>query len=116
MFTKISLALAGLLTVATATLPAHLVISVVEISTGTTIGSLNGYGNFSSPGPDYPFAAYASTGNDSTLSGYGTCTVGSILACYQTTGTAAEFFVSSAITVRRLIMLICIRTWTEKLH
>lgn len=93
MFTKISLALAGLLTVATATLPAHLVISVVEISTGTTIGSLNGYGNFSSPGPDYPFAAYASTGNDSTLSGYGTCTVDSILACYQTTGTAAEFFV-----------------------
>lgn len=93
MFSKVSIVFSGLLTLTAATLPNYLVISVID-SVGTTLGSLNGYGNFSSPGPDYPYQAEATTGEYSTLSGYGSCTVDSFLACYETTGTAASFFVS----------------------
>lgn len=75
MLSKITLAVAGLLTlVAADTLPTSLVISVVA-SNGTILGSLNGWGNFSSPGPDYPFFTQVSSGDDSTVDGYGECSV-----------------------------------------
>lgn len=84
MLSKIVFGLTGLLTLVTAdTLPMTLVISVKD-STGTVLGSLNGYGNFSSPGPDFPFNARVSSGEDSTVTGYGVCSVlgtPGLLAC-----------------------------------
>jgi hypothetical protein len=98
MLSKITVAVAGLLTlVAADTLPMTLVISVVD-STGTVIGSLNGYGNFSSPGPDYPFNAQVSSGEDSTVQGYGVCSVigtPGILACNTTNPGGDELFTVS---------------------
>ncbi|TVY49411.1 hypothetical protein LOCC1_G001044 [Lachnellula occidentalis] len=84
------------LTMATnsSTLPAFLVISVVD-SAGVTLGSLTGYGNFSHPGPSYPFRSAASTtsaDHASSLHGYHSCNaaVGGILACSDSL-TASSF-------------------------
>ena len=97
MFLQIPLALALAatflsLTIA-ATLPSYLVISVVN-STGVTIGSLTGYGNFSHPGPSYPFRSAPSntTADYASLHGYYSCdaAAGGILACGDSSGGASE--------------------------
>ncbi|TVY28875.1 hypothetical protein LHYA1_G002092 [Lachnellula hyalina] len=102
MFLQIPLALALAatflsLTIA-ATLPSYLVISVVN-STGVTIGSLTGYGNFSHPGPSYPFRSAPSntTADYASLHGYYSCdaAAGGILACGDSSGGASESFFSS---------------------
>jgi hypothetical protein len=93
MFPKLSLALAGLLTVvATDTLPMTAVISVIQASTGSTIGSLTGYGNFSSPGPSYPFHVVQKSGGFSTVSGYGSCISGGGLLKCVPGATSGDFF------------------------
>jgi len=94
MFPKVTLALAGLLTMVTAdALPSHIVVSVIDSTSGSTIGSLNGYGNFSSPGPDYPFHTIATTGDFATIHGYGPCVAaGGLFACrLGYTGTGDNF-------------------------
>lgn len=107
MFPKTSIvaALAGIFTFAAASLPTTLIISVIDATTGVTLGSLNGYGNFSSPGPDYPFYSEVATGEYSTIYGYGQCTVGDFLDCYGGSGAGVDFFVSLAtISIRNFIM------------
>jgi hypothetical protein len=98
MLSKIAIGLTGLLTlVAADTLPMTLVISVID-STGTVLGSLNGYGNFSSPGPDYPFFSRVSSGEDSTVNGYGLCSVigtPGVLACNVTDPAGSTAFTVS---------------------
>jgi len=97
MFSKLSLSLAGLLTLAAAqtAIPSTLIIYVIDTATGSSLGTLNGYGNFSSPGPSYPFRSAATTGIDSTLDGYSTCTItNGVLNCYLGTGPIGSFYVS----------------------
>jgi hypothetical protein len=95
MFTKISVALTGLFTLATAQLPLTLIISVIDATTGTTLGTLNGYGNFSSPGPNFPFNTVATTGDFSNLNGYQECSADGILFCYgDDSASPGSFFVS----------------------
>ena len=54
-------------------LPSTLIVSVFEASTGNLLGTLNGRGNFSSPGPSYPFRSYpVSVGSDVTYLATGT--------------------------------------------
>jgi hypothetical protein len=95
MFSKITLALAGLFTLVTAdVLPGTFIISVID-SSGTTLGTLNGYGNFSSPGPSYPFTTSATSGVYSELSGYDLCSVSgtpALLACYDNSASAVGQF------------------------
>lgn len=94
MPSKISVAFASLFTLASATsLPTTLTISVVN-SAGAILGTLNGYGNFSSPGPSYLFRAFPSTGHYSTLDGYGTCIVDGVLDC-EGNGDATDQFTAS---------------------
>jgi hypothetical protein len=98
MFSKITLALAGLFTLVTAdVLPGTFIISVID-SSGTTLGTLNGYGNFSSPG--YPFTTSATSG-DYSLSGYDLCSVSgtpALLACYDNSASAVgQFDVSGTV-------------------
>jgi hypothetical protein len=96
MFPKISLALAGLLSLAVAdTLPGTLIIAVVN-STGATIGTLNGYGNFSTPGASYPFRSTQTTGGYADLTGYYRCNApaGGILGCADGAGASSSFNVS----------------------
>jgi hypothetical protein len=100
MLSKVTMVVAGLCTFAVASpLPGTVIISVIESSTGTLLGSLNGYGNFASPGPDFPFRTFATTGGFSTLSGYSPCTVAAgVLDCSgATSGAAASFDVSLAV-------------------
>lgn len=98
MLSKLAIGLTSLLTLVVAdTLPMTIILSVID-STGTVIGSLNGYGNFSSPGPDYPFRATVSSGEDSTVTGYSKCSVigtPGLLSCYGTTPTANTAFTVS---------------------
>lgn len=99
MFSKIAFALTGLLTlVAADPLPGTVIISVVD-STGTILGTLNGYGNFSSPGPSYPFRTSGAVGDYSFVTGYELCSVlsngiGSALSCSGESTDAAYFTVS----------------------
>ncbi|EPE24875.1 hypothetical protein GLAREA_11456 [Glarea lozoyensis ATCC 20868] len=69
-----------------APLPSTLIISVLDASTGALLGTLNGHGNFSSPGPSYPYRSFpVATGSDvSRLQSYGApgCTAASgVLNC-----------------------------------
>lgn len=103
MFSKLTaVALAGLLTIVAAvptggsTLPGTLIISVIDAS-GAVLGTLNGYGNFSSPGPSYPFRAFATTDGYADLRAYSLvpCTATGVLACGgYVAGTAGSFYVS----------------------
>jgi hypothetical protein len=95
MFTKITATLTVLFTLTAAQLPPTLIISVIDVTTGTTLGTLNGYGNFSSPGPSYPFRAIATTGDFSDLYGFQECSADGILVCYGDDSAApGSFFVS----------------------
>ena len=97
MFLKTALALAGLLSLAVAdTLPGTLIIYVYN-STGANIGSLTGYGNFSSPGPSYPFRTTQTSGGYATLRGFYGCSAsaGGILSCSDSAGAASSFDASS---------------------
>lgn len=95
MFSKVTVAIAGLAALASTTaVPGTLIISVVD-SAGATLGTLNGYGNFSSPGPSYPFRATATTEEDSTLRGYESCNADGFLSCYDNgAGEPGQFKVS----------------------
>lgn len=104
MFSKITaVAIAGLLTCVSAvptggaSLPSTSIISVVD-ATGAVIGTLNGYGNFSAPGPSYPFRAFTTTDGYANLDGYNLvpCTATGFLACGGTVaGTSGSFYVSA---------------------
>ncbi|TAQ86335.1 hypothetical protein B7494_g5338 [Chlorociboria aeruginascens] len=108
MLSQIIMALGLMVTLATAQIPSGgtplpltLIVTVVD-STGATLGSLNGYGNFSSPGPDYPFNSRVNTDGTNTLSGYGACYLDNgVLDCYYPdgipVGTIGEFYEESGL-------------------
>jgi len=75
-------------------LPSTIIIYVINSTTGTNLGSLNGYGNFSSPGPAFPFRVYSNGAGLQTINGYDTCTVDGILACGGEVGTLGGFYAS----------------------
>ncbi|CAG8953343.1 hypothetical protein HYFRA_00003554 [Hymenoscyphus fraxineus] len=95
MLSKLTVAFAALLGVFAAvppggsTLPSTLVISVVDAS-GAVLGTLNGYGNFSSPGPSYPYRAYPTTDGYARIAAYNRCSASDVLACGG--GTDGSFY------------------------
>jgi len=100
MLFKICFAIAGLATLIVAQLPTGgsplpmtLVVNVINLNTGVQLGTLNGYGNFSSPGPSFPFRAYQTTQGFATINGYGTMTVSGVLSCGgPVPGTTGSFY------------------------
>ena len=77
-------------------LPQTMTVSVVNI-TGTVIGTLNGYGNFSSPGPSYPFRTYPDDEGFSRLVSYSLspCLDEGLLSCAgNAADSTASFYVS----------------------
>jgi len=84
------------------TLPSTVIISVMNF-TGSVIGTLNGYGNFSSPGPSYPFRAYPDTEGFARLSSY------SLMPCFDNgdlscTGNSPDSTASFYVSLKRSIL------------
>ncbi|KAH8590141.1 hypothetical protein B0O99DRAFT_691794 [Bisporella sp. PMI_857] len=109
MFAKLIIAITAAVGLAAAqipgdgvALPQTLVLKIINEATGSQIGTLNGRGNFSTPGPSFPFRAYSAADGYSILQSgqWGTCTGNGLLACGDTSADGDdEFYAKGSLLV-----------------